>query len=127
MLIARGRTNEEIASELIVSEATVKTHVNRVLAKLGLRTSPVGGAGLRVRCSEARRLNQAADGVWNAVRSIARRPGPDGAVRIDLHPGTARNFRGRGWRGQGSERGPVPQRKGFARRLEGAYGSLPPR
>jgi DNA-binding NarL/FixJ family response regulator len=37
-LIVRGRTNDEIARHLVVSEATVKTHVNRILAKLGLRS-----------------------------------------------------------------------------------------
>ena len=37
VLIARGRSNREIASELVLSEATVKTHVKRVLAKLGVR------------------------------------------------------------------------------------------
>jgi len=36
-LIGRGRSNNEIAQELVVSEATVKTHVNRVLGKLQLR------------------------------------------------------------------------------------------
>jgi DNA-binding NarL/FixJ family response regulator len=37
MLVAHGMSNGEIATELVLSEATVKTHVGRILTKLGLR------------------------------------------------------------------------------------------
>ena len=37
-LVAAGRSNDEIAAQLVVSQATVKTHVNRVLAKCCLRS-----------------------------------------------------------------------------------------
>ena len=35
--LTRGRTNAEIASDLGVGEATAKTHVSRVISKLGVR------------------------------------------------------------------------------------------
>jgi DNA-binding NarL/FixJ family response regulator len=36
-LIARGRSNRQIARELEIGEQTVKTHVRSILAKLGLQ------------------------------------------------------------------------------------------
>jgi DNA-binding NarL/FixJ family response regulator len=35
-LTARGLSNQEIAAELFISEATVKTHLNRAMTKLDL-------------------------------------------------------------------------------------------
>jgi DNA-binding NarL/FixJ family response regulator len=37
VLIARGLSNDEIAASLVVSHATVKTHIGRVFAKVGAR------------------------------------------------------------------------------------------
>jgi DNA-binding NarL/FixJ family response regulator len=34
--IVRGKSNKEIATELTISEATVKTHINSLLSKLGV-------------------------------------------------------------------------------------------
>ena len=35
--MAEGKSNREIARQLVVSEATVKTHINHLLAKIGAR------------------------------------------------------------------------------------------
>jgi DNA-binding NarL/FixJ family response regulator len=37
VMISRGRSNAEIAADLFLAEATVRTHVNRIFAKLGVR------------------------------------------------------------------------------------------
>jgi DNA-binding CsgD family transcriptional regulator len=38
MLVAEGRTNPEIAKQLLMGRATVKTHLDHVFAKVGIHS-----------------------------------------------------------------------------------------
>ena len=52
-LVAQGLSNAEISARLYLSEATIKTHVARILAKLGLRDPVQGAVYAYERCSAA--------------------------------------------------------------------------
>lgn len=69
-LVAKGRTNREIAEELVVSEKTVKNHVSQILSKLQVGRRSEAAAYL-VRPPERPRLLRVAGGP-----TLVRVPGP---------------------------------------------------
>jgi DNA-binding NarL/FixJ family response regulator len=74
-LIARGRSNAEIAATLFLSEPTIKTHVTRILAKAAAPgPSPSRRARLRVRPHPARRVLTGADNLPAARPSVQGLP-----------------------------------------------------
>ena len=75
-LVARGLSNAEIAAELIVSETTVKTHVARLLMKLGSGSRAGGRAGLQDRRRGAGWRNLADRARSGGAASARCRPGP---------------------------------------------------
>ncbi len=53
ILISQGKTNREIASQLCVSEQTVKTHISRIFRKLNVsRRSQLVPTAMKLRCTE---------------------------------------------------------------------------
>lgn len=54
-LIARGRTNKEIAADLVISEATARNHISHIFEKLGLsRRSEAAALATRLGLGQAR-------------------------------------------------------------------------
>jgi DNA-binding CsgD family transcriptional regulator len=83
MLVARGRSNAEIAQRLFITEATVKTHVGSLLTKLGLtsRSRLIAYAYDQGIILPARNAAAALSATGGPHRDSPARPGPRIGVR----------------------------------------------
>ena len=97
-LVARGLSNADIQQRLVVSEATVKTHVNRILAKLGVGSR----VQLVVVGYESGLIRPGGRGRRVPLNPVPRRCPPVGSARghapagVPAAPGPAQRDRARG-------------------------------